>query len=284
MNKKQKEAMIAMEIKVAGLEEAVRRHKICIDAHNTRLSDHDESIEALDETAVELSPCKCQAGELLKRIEKLDLEIVRADAFRQNHIERIVKLELENVNAGRQGEMNRAYTELAKQSKEQDARLTFFAGTVGEINAELKKVLMGRLLDIGWLGEESKHVETLQKEVKALKSANMGRTNALLEQTQRVDKLFAWIERLNGSVDQIVENRRAVPKRQGDIKPLIFPNGSVDRIIENRRAVPKKQGEIKPLVFFKSTVSGSGGGVQEKKPGRPRKAKSVGIQGGKENE
>ena len=263
MNKKQKEAMIAMELKVAGLEEAVRRHKICIDAHNTRLADHDESIEALDETAVQLSVCKCQAGELLKRIEaleegvnkyvplqvisrleNLELEVVRADTFRQNHIDRIARLELENVNAGRQGEMNRAYTELAKQSKEQDARLTFFAGTVGEINAELKKVLMGRLLDIGWLGEESKHVETLQKEVKDLKSANMGRTNALLEQTQRVDKLFAWIERLNGSVDQIIENRRAVPKRQG---------------------------EIKPRVFLKGTMSGSGGGVQTPKPGRPRK-------------
>ena len=34
----------------------------------------------------------------------------------------------------------------------------------------------------------------------------------------------------------------------------------------------------------KGTMSGSGGGVQEKKPGRPRKAKSVGIQGGKKNE
>jgi len=103
MNQKQKDALIAMGLKIAGLEEIVRRHKICIDAHNTRLSDHDESIEFLDETAVQLSTCKCQAVELLKRIEKLDLEIVRADAFRQNHIERIVKLE--KVNAGRQGEI-----------------------------------------------------------------------------------------------------------------------------------------------------------------------------------
>ena len=193
MNKKQKEAMIAYGLKIAGLEEIVRRHKICIDAHNTRLADHDESIEALDETAVQLSVCKCQAGELLKRIEKLELEVVRADTFRQNHIDRIVRLENANI---------------------------------------------GLRLDI------DEHVETLQKEVKALKSANMGRTNALLEQTQRVDKLFAWIERLNGSVDQIIENRRAVPKRQG---------------------------EIKPRVFLKGTMSGSGGGVQTPKPGRPRK-------------
>ena len=149
MKRKQKEAMIAMGLKIAGLEEIVRRHKICIDAHNTRLSDHDESIEALDETAVQLSPCKCQAGELLKRIEKLDLEIVRADAFRQNHIERIVKLEkvkedVRDLWCSQKAVVDEAIRRdvavetLQQQVKEHDARLEFFFGTTGEINKELQ--------------------------------------------------------------------------------------------------------------------------------------------------
>ena len=136
MKRKQKQAMIAMELKIAGLEEAVRRHKICI-------------IAALDETAVQLSPCKCQAGELLKRIEKLDLEIVRADAFRQNHIERIVKLEkvkedVRDLWCSQKAVVDEAIRRdvavetLQQQVKEHDARLTYLLDTMVEMNKVLK--------------------------------------------------------------------------------------------------------------------------------------------------
>ena len=128
MNKKQKEAMIAMEIKVAGLEEAVRRHKICIDAHNTRLSDHDESIEALDETAVQLSPCKCQAGELLERIVKL--EKVKEDVRDLWCSQRAVVDEAIRRDV--------AVETLQQQAKEYATRLNFFHETTGEINKELQ--------------------------------------------------------------------------------------------------------------------------------------------------
>ena len=149
MNRKQKEAMIAYGLKIAGLEEIVRRHKICIDAHNTRLSDHDESIAALDETAVQLSPCKCQAGELLKRIEKLELEVVRADTFRQNHIDRIVKLEkvkedVRDLWCSQKAVVDEAIRRdvavetLQQQVKEINARLTYLLDTMVEMNKVLK--------------------------------------------------------------------------------------------------------------------------------------------------
>jgi hypothetical protein len=77
-------------IRIAALE----KMPALVDDHIKRLADHDESIQAITETVDQLSACKCQAGEqMLKRIEKLELEIVRADTFRQNHVERIVHLE-----------------------------------------------------------------------------------------------------------------------------------------------------------------------------------------------
>ena len=49
MKRKNRESMLAMEIKIAGLEEIARRQKIALDAHRERLADHDEAIEALAE-------------------------------------------------------------------------------------------------------------------------------------------------------------------------------------------------------------------------------------------
>ena len=49
MKKKHKMAAIAMENKIARLEDKVQKHTICLDAHGTRLAEHDEEIEALGE-------------------------------------------------------------------------------------------------------------------------------------------------------------------------------------------------------------------------------------------
>jgi hypothetical protein len=49
MKRKNRELMLAMEIKIAGLEEISRRQNIALEAHRERLSDHDEALEAQGE-------------------------------------------------------------------------------------------------------------------------------------------------------------------------------------------------------------------------------------------
>jgi hypothetical protein len=49
MKRKNRELMLAMEIKIAGLEEIVRRQNIALEAHRERLADHDEALEAQGE-------------------------------------------------------------------------------------------------------------------------------------------------------------------------------------------------------------------------------------------
>ena len=87
-----------------------------INRHDTRLSDLEETAEALSETVDQLSTCKCEAGnQMLKRLEKLELEIVRADTFRQNHVERIVQLERTVYNSPFSKIVMEEYAENIKQ-------------------------------------------------------------------------------------------------------------------------------------------------------------------------
>ena len=109
MNKKRKMALIAMGI--AGLEEIVRRHKICLDVYNvrfgdvkiaynscmTRLAEHDESLEALNESVEglgHLSRCGLCA-DLLQRVRCIEqIQDKREANGHDMHDQRIVTLEM----------------------------------------------------------------------------------------------------------------------------------------------------------------------------------------------
>jgi len=110
MNRKQKQALIAMGI--AGLEEIVRRHKICLDVYNvrfgdakiaynscmTRLAEHDESLEALNESVEglgHLSRCGLCA-DLLQRVRCIEqIQDKREANGHDMHDQRIVTLEMQ---------------------------------------------------------------------------------------------------------------------------------------------------------------------------------------------
>ena len=66
MKRKNRELMLAMEIKIAGLEEAVRRQNIALEAHRERLADHDECLESQGEYFVR------DQGNFNARIESLE--------------------------------------------------------------------------------------------------------------------------------------------------------------------------------------------------------------------
>jgi hypothetical protein len=60
-------------IRIAKLEELLKFEGRAQQDQNRRLTDHDESIEALSETVDQLSTCKCEAGAgMLKRIAELE--------------------------------------------------------------------------------------------------------------------------------------------------------------------------------------------------------------------
>ena len=76
MKRKNRELMLAMEVKIAGLEEIVRRQNIALEAHRERLSDHDECLEAWGEdfkkTVGSIQNIRQGVQDLMHRI--LDLE------------------------------------------------------------------------------------------------------------------------------------------------------------------------------------------------------------------
>ena len=112
MNRKQKQAMIAYGLKIAGLEEIVRWHRVCIDVHAerfgdakiaynscmTRLAAHDESLEALNESVEglgHLSRCGLCA-DLLQSVRCIEQIQDKQEANGHDmHDQRIVTLEMQ---------------------------------------------------------------------------------------------------------------------------------------------------------------------------------------------
>ena len=195
MNKKQKEAMIAMEIKVAGLEEAVRLKcteienlKIFTRSCNNRMGIQDENIEALDEDVRDLW---CSQKAVVD-------EAIRRDV---------------------------AVETLQQQVKEHDARLTYLLDTMVEMNKVLKvkpiwekhETRIAALED--WHknhtethmflnkknGELARNIETLQQQVKEINTDRNERKITALENGMDKYVLLQVIERL--------ENLEKRPKR-----------------------------------------------------------------------
>ena len=70
MKRKNRELILAMEIKIAGLEEIVRRQNIALEAHRERLADHDECLEVSGE----------EYSALVKELTKMSGGVIELEA------------------------------------------------------------------------------------------------------------------------------------------------------------------------------------------------------------
>jgi len=156
MKRKQKDAIIAMGIKIAGLEEIVRRHKICLDVYNvrfgdakiaynscmTRLAEHDESLEALNESVEglgHLSSCGT-CSDLLQRVKCLEQIQDKQEANGHDmHDQRIVTLEMQvkNLEGDRHTFLPHKHVGIEEKIASHSNEVATLQAQVKEINARL---------------------------------------------------------------------------------------------------------------------------------------------------